>query len=397
MKNNWQIKKISDVARVYSGNSINAKLKMERFLGYRGGLPYIATKDVGFNGVVNYENGVRIPFSEKDYKIAHTKTTLICAEGGSAGRKLAFLSHDVCFVNKLFALESTGLIESKYIYYYLRSVTFKEDFNKRMSGIIGGVSLSKFKEIKISYPESLTEQKRIVKMLDNIFKKTSEVNNKVEMNLQNSKDFFESYLQMMLLQNNEEWNRKTLKEISIDFGRGKSKHRPRNDKKLYGGEYPFIQTGDVRNSDHYITKYTKTYNEVGLSQSKLWKKGTICITIAANIAETGILDFDACFPDSIIGLVVDPKKADVDFMEYLLQAYQSVLKAKGKGSAQDNINMGTFENELFAIPSLSEQKKIVKKLHVVFTQSKNLGNIYKRKLVIFPELEKSLLSKSLVN
>ena len=147
--------------------------------------------------------------------------------------------------------------------------------------------------------------------------------------------------------------------VAIDFGRGKSKHRPRNDPKLYGGDYPFIQTGDVRGSGHLITEYSQTYSDEGLAQSKLWPRGSICITIAANIAETGILDFDACFPDSVIGLVVDSSKASSHYVEYLLQSLKANLAAKGQGSAQSNINLGTFENELFPFPSLEEQERIV--------------------------------------
>ena len=162
------------------------------------------------------------------------------------------------------------------------------------------------------------------------------------------------------------WEEKRLQDIAIEFGRGKSKHRPRNDEKLFGGKYPFIQTGDVRNSEKYITQYSKTYNELGLSQSKLWDKGTICITIAANIAETAILDFDACFPDSIIGLNVNPEKADNDYTFYALQFLKEELQAKGKGSAQDNINLGTFTKQYFPFPTLVKQKEIVAILDEVF-------------------------------
>ncbi|NYT26891.1 MAG: restriction endonuclease subunit S [Candidatus Thiodubiliella endoseptemdiera] len=118
-----------------------------------------------------------------------------------------------------------------------------------------------------------------------------------------------------------------------------------------------MQTGNIRNCEHYITEYSQTYNDVGLAQSKLWQKGTICITIAANIAETGILSFDACFPDSVIGVVVNKKIADLDFVEYLLQSFKVNLQALGKGSAQDNINIGTFKGKLFPFPVIKEQKK----------------------------------------
>ena len=151
----------------------------------------------------------------------------------------------------------------------------------------------------------------------------------------------------------------TLGGMSLDFGRGKSKHRPRNDQKLYGGNIPFIQTGDIRNASHTITEYTQTYSDFGLQQSKLWPKGTLCITIAANIAETTILSFDACFPDSVIGFVADPGKTSSSYVEYLLSSFKKNLQSQSTGSAQDNINMGTFESTRLPFPPLEEQTRIV--------------------------------------
>ena len=187
---------------------------------------------------------------------------------------------------------------------------------------------------------------------------------------------------------------KTLPQISRTFGRGKSKYRPRNYEKLYGGKYHFIQTGDIRNCNHYITEYTQTYSELGLAQSKLWKAGTICITIAANIAETGVLTFDACFPDSVIGLEVNEKLADRNFVEYLLHFFKARIQALGKGSAQANINLGTFENELFPFPSLEEQKVIVKKLSVLSLEINKLQRISQTKITDLEELKKSILQKA---
>ena len=154
-----------------------------------------------------------------------------------------------------------------------------------------------------------------------------------------------------------EW--KTLGEVAFEFGRGKSRHRPRNDHKLYGGNIPFIQTGDIRNASHIITKYTQTYSDFGLEQSKLWPKGTLCITIAANIAETTILGFDACFPDSVIGFVADPEQTCSSYVEYLLSSFKNKLQSQSTGSAQDNINIGTFENMRLPFPPLTEQARIV--------------------------------------
>src|SRR5690606_38147340 len=98
------------------------------------------------------------------------------------------------------------------------------------------------------------------------------------------------------------WEHVPLCELG-NLDRGVSKHRPRNEPALLGGPYPLVQTGDVANSEGYIQNHLSTYTELGLKQSKLWPAGTLCITIAANIANTGILTYDACFPDSVVGFV----------------------------------------------------------------------------------------------
>jgi type I restriction enzyme, S subunit len=154
-----------------------------------------------------------------------------------------------------------------------------------------------------------------------------------------------------------EWKEKKLEKLGT-LQRGRSRHRPRYAFHLYGGVYPFIQTGDIREARKYIRKYEQTYSEEGLAQSKLWPKNTLCITIAANIAELGILSFDACFPDSILGFIPDVSKCDLDFIYYTLTHYQKELKHIGEGSVQDNINMGTFQDILFRIPEVCEQKAI---------------------------------------
>ncbi len=103
------------------------------------------------------------------------------------------------------------------------------------------------------------------------------------------------------------WEPKKLSELGT-IGRGRSRHRPRDDESLYGARYPFIQTGDIKAVDMYLTSYSQTYNEVGLAQSKLWQPGTLCITIAANIAETAILKIAASFRTVLLGSLPIPPR-----------------------------------------------------------------------------------------
>lgn len=153
------------------------------------------------------------------------------------------------------------------------------------------------------------------------------------------------------------WKEKSLDELGL-VARGKSKHRPRDAAHLYDGPYPFIQTGDVKHAPLYLSTYTKTYSEEGLKQSKLWKKGTLCITIAANIADTAILDIDACFPDSVIGFVANKEVCDTKFIKYTFNTLQQQYKQFSQGAAQDNLSLEKLLSIKFKIPSLPVQQKI---------------------------------------
>ena len=169
---------------------------------------------------------------------------------------------------------------------------------------------------------------------------------------------------------------------TIELGkmqRGKSKHRPRDDEKLYGGTYPFIQTGDIKKANLYIREYERTYSNYGLSQSKLWPKGTLCITIAANIAETAILGLNACFPDSVIGWISNEKITNNIFIKYYFDFYKTQLKRLSVGGAQENLNLEKLENVYFNIPTLSEQNDITNLLtkidELIDTQSKIIDTL----------------------
>jgi len=154
----------------------------------------------------------------------------------------------------------------------------------------------------------------------------------------------------------EGWTWASLSELG-EFGRGKSKHRPRDDSRLYGGRMPFIQTGSVSNCQDYIQEYTQTYSELGVQQSKVWPSGTLCITIAANIAKTGILTFEACFPDSIVGLV-PASGINAYYIHLWMQNIQSRLEAFAPATAQKNINLEVLNGVAVPLPSSREQDAI---------------------------------------
>lgn len=170
----------------------------------------------------------------------------------------------------------------------------------------------------------------------------------------------------------ENWCWVRLPEIG-ELERGKSKHRPRNDNILYeNGCYPMIQTGDVARANRYITTFTTCYNEVGLAQSKLWRKGTLCLTIAANIGDVAILTFDACFPDSIVGFNAFLPINSNKYFLYMLSAYKYQLDNLSRSTAQKNINLEILASIPIPLPPLAEQQRIVVAIEEVLEEIEKL-------------------------
>lgn len=155
------------------------------------------------------------------------------------------------------------------------------------------------------------------------------------------------------------WKKARLNELG-EINRGRSRHRPRDAAHLYGGPYPFVQTGDIKRSKGRIYSHEQSYSEAGLAQSRLWPAGTMTITIAANIAETALLTYPACFPDSVVGFIAQEDKADVRFIEYLFRLLRRNIQQEnvGTGSVQDNINLEFLRRLEFLIPEVTEQRAI---------------------------------------
>ena len=157
---------------------------------------------------------------------------------------------------------------------------------------------------------------------------------------------------------NDKWETKKLSDLG-DFARGKSKHRPRNDPRLFeGGGYPLVQTGEIKDANLYIMSHTQEYGEFGLKQSKLWDKNTLCITIAANIAETALLSYPMCFPDSVVGFRAYEGISTERFMYYVFSFIRNSIQNSVIGSTQDNINIDFLTSLDFKIPTKKEQDKI---------------------------------------
>lgn len=248
----------------------------------------------------------------------------------------------------------SGTLYIPYLYFFMER--YVEELRKQsIGGVIKYIKLGNLTDAIIELPD-INTQKIIVKML-----------RKAKSTLDMRKDelgAFDDLIKSRFVEMFEDpvFNEYGLPEATLpelgEFGRGVSKHRPRNDPKLLGGEYPLIQTGDVANAGLYISSYSSTYSELGLRQSKMWDKGTLCITIAANIAKTAILEFDACFPDSIVGFNANEKTNNI-FIHYWFSFFQAILESQAPESAQKNINLKILSELKVIVPEKDKQDGFV--------------------------------------
>ncbi|AXN66713.1 restriction endonuclease subunit S [Lactococcus cremoris] len=263
-------------------------------------------------------------------------------------------------------------------------------------GALPSFNGSDVEDIKVMRPEE-SEQK----MIGDMFEKLDDIIALHQRKLDLLKEQKKGYLQKMFPKNGakvpelrfagfaDDWEQRKLEELG-NLNRGKSKHRPRNDSRLFGGEYPFIQTGDVAKAPLFLTEYSQTYSEFGIQQSKLWDIGTLLITIAANIADTTILGIKAAFPDSVIGF--ESTSCDVVFIKNYIDIQSDLLKRKAETSSQANLNLAKLKEMNLNIPKLKEQQKIGS----FFKQLDDTIALHQRKLDLLKEQKKGFLQKMFV-
>lgn len=248
---------------------------------------------------------------------------------------------------------------------------FRLALNSKLDEIIGhahgGVGLQhitkeKLNKIEVFLPD-YDDQIRIAHLLT----KVEGLITQRKQHLQQLDDLLKSVFMEMFgdpVRNEKGWETAPLEKLG-SVNRGVSKHRPRNDPKLLGGIHPLIQTGEVSNAGTYITSYRQTYSDIGFAQSKQWPVGTLCITIAANIAQTSILTFKACFPDSVVGFIADTNEANPLYVHGLFWFFQSILEKNAPAAAQKNINLEILRSLVVPKPPIHLQKQFATRVEKV--------------------------------
>lgn len=333
----------------------------------------IDTLNAAYNGKIDYIDISAVDNREK--KI--TQTAIVLAKDAPSRAKQLVECGDVIVslvrpnLNAVAIIEeqsqnlqvaSTGycvlrcnqMIYNRYLFYFCQSETFVNSMTSQATGAsYPAVSNSIVKNCEVPLPE-LKRQKSIANTLDKmsaiVFLRKQQIAKLDELVKARFVEMFGDPVK-----NTMDWEMKPLSELG-ELNRGVSKARPRNSPELLGGPYPLIQTGEVANAKTYITSFNSTYSEKGLAQSKMWPKGTLCITIAANIAQTSILTFDACFPDSVVGFISRNMTNEL-FIHYWFSFFQKILDEQAPQVAQKNINLKILSELNVIVPPLSLQNR----------------------------------------
>lgn len=192
----WNLTALKYLGRIFNGNSMNETEKEKRFSNVPEGYNYIGTKDLDLmNQNINYNTGIKIPYENKEFKVARKGCPIICSEGGSAGKKIGYLKEDVCFGNKLYAFEANNKVISKFVYYFYLSKYFQDLFSSNLTGLIPGISINQFIQFKVTHPP-IVEQQKIVEFLDH---KISQIDSLIN-NIQNEIDKLKKYKESLIFE-----------------------------------------------------------------------------------------------------------------------------------------------------------------------------------------------------
>ena len=386
-----------------------------------GVLKYLRTSDIS-RGKINWET---VPYCEEappdpdNYTIA--ENDILVSRAGSVGIscRIENVPAATVFASYLIRFKALEGIQPKYLEYYLRSDTYWQSISDFTAGIaIPNVNASKLSGLRIPIAPP-AEQRRIVAKLEQLLTKVEacqERLNKIPPILKRFRqsvlaaacsgrltaDWRESHIRndtkVKVIANGlpdvpATWCWLKLPETG-EMSRGKSRHRPRNASFLFGGKYPFIQTGDIAQSGGKITNHKQTYSEAGLEQSRLWPAKTVCITIAANIAESALLTYPACFPDSVVGIITDCTKCLPEYLEFFIRTAKNDLSTFAPATAQKNINIKILSDVQVPLPTVAEQHEVVRRVEALFAIADRIEDRYQKAKRHVDKLTQSILAKA---
>ena len=390
----WEVKSLADIGNIFSGNSINTKLKEEKYTN-KEGTPYVATKDISYNSVINYDNGINIPLDDVNkFRLAKSETILICAEGGSAGRKVGILNQDVYFVNKLFALETISEVNSKFCFYWYLSKEFKSNFKDKLKGLIGGVSKTDYKNLPIPIPP-LKEQKRIIARIDTLFAKIDKAISLTEESLKQAENLLPSLLAEIFSRLSVKNKLVELSEL-CDFKNGfafKSK-----EFNKVGDGIQVLRIGNVLDVD----KNPVFIEEKDAYRDYMLNKNDIVISMTGTRLKKDylfvrVIKNEPFYLNQRVGKISSKPTNYYMYIYFYLKSNMfrsEVFKYETGAVNQGNISGKTIMKMVIPKVDIDAQKEIANKCLDVSNQSKQTQSKLEEQLGYLKQLKSSILSKA---
>lgn len=394
----YPIYKLGDVAKIYNGNSINAEEKEKKYKGVDG-RNYIGTKDIDFDCSVNYNNGVRIPYGEEKFKIAPAGSVLVCAEGGSAGKKSAFITEDVCFGNKLFAITNNqGLFDGKYVFYYTRYKRFFDLFKNELSGLIGGVSSKKFGEIPIPLPP-LPTQRAIVARIESLFAELDKAAEHLRTAQQQLKTYRQAVLNHWLNNDEGKWKMVKLGEVIEKPTYGTSKKCDYDIEGTGVLRIPNIGNGYIIDDDLKFAVFSDEEKEkYSLKEGDLLTiRSNGSVDLVGKCALVSSKEENYLFAGYLIRLRPMSSKVDSKYLIFTMESHYLRIQIEDKAkstSGVNNINSVEIQNLVISLPSLTEQQRIVKEIESRLSQAEAAEASIAEALQKTEALRQSILKKA---
>lgn len=405
---NWCWVRVDAIASIYTGNSINERVKEEKYTGRTDGLVYLATKDIDFDSTIDYDTNVCIPQSE-GFKVAPKYSILLCIEGGSAGRKIGFITQDVCFVNKLCAFVPHGRINPKYLYYAIQSDAFKKQFDAKKHGLIGGVSVKEVSSIFIPFAP-IEIQNKIVELIESIFNKLHEAKEKSQEVVEGYKfrkesilyNAFQGKLTVSLNDNDIQcgWTELTLGELILggpQNGLYKSQNAYGQGTKILridgfydGWLEPWDTLKRLTVSDEEIKLYGLNINDIVInrvnSMAYLGKSALI-----RNLPETCV------YESNMMRISLDTSKIVPEYLIYYLNSslgLEELRKNAKQAVNQASINQQDVKSVSVPVPSIYEQQKIVDILDNLLSKEKRSKETAEAVIEQIDTMKKAILARA---
>ena len=406
---NWCWVRVDAIASIYTGNSINERVKEEKYTGRTDGLVYLATKDIDFDSTIDYDTNVCIPQSE-GFKVAPKYSTLLCIEGGSAGRKIGFITQDVCFVNKLCAFVPHGKINPKYLYYAIQSDAFKKQFDAKKHGLIGGVSVKEVSSIFVPFAP-IESQNKIVELIESVFNKLDEASEKAQevvdgFGTRKAAILHKAFSGELTAKWREEngvsldgWEHLTLDDVA-DYKKGpfgssitKAMFVPKgeNTYKVYEQGNAIRKTLDY--GSYYISR--KKYEEL---KGFAIKPGDIIVSCAGTIGEIYKLPNNCeagVINQALMRVRVYSNINEMYFIHYFTGILKGDVIDEANGTAIKNIPpFKVLKAMNILLPSLFEQNKIIEILEQMLSKEQCAKEIAEAVIEQIDTMKKAILARA---